>query len=255
MERVLDGKVAIVTGVGRMNSIGTAYARGLAEAGASVVVADIQADGAKAVAGALSDHDHRVVATSVDVTDPASIRAMAGYAIDQLGGIDILVNNAALMVELSWAPVIDTPLDEWNRVLAVNTTGALVCAQAVVPSMRERGGGKIINQVSAGAFPPVSLYGITKLALVALTVTLAKELGPSNINVNAIAPGMVKSESGIKLTPEGAPITEMVEQTVAMRARGEPGELVPALLLLASAAGDWITGQTIHVDGGWVLRT
>jgi NAD(P)-dependent dehydrogenase (short-subunit alcohol dehydrogenase family) len=136
----------------------------------------------------------------------------------------------------------------------VNVTGALNCAQALVPQMRERGGGKIVNQLSGGAFPAQSLYGVSKLALLGLTTTLARQLGRDKINVNAIAPGNVMSDAGKLLTPDDSPFVKLLEATVAMRVRGEPDELVGALLLLCSSAGDWITGQTLHVDGGWVIR-
>jgi NAD(P)-dependent dehydrogenase (short-subunit alcohol dehydrogenase family) len=251
----LDGKVAIVTGAGgRGNSIGRAYAKGLARAGAAVVVADLNGEGAEAVAGEIVSEGGKAIAVQVDITDPASVQEMARIAGDTLGGVDILVNNAALMAELSSVPALDTPLDEWNKILAVNLTGALNCAKAVVPLMRARGGGKIVNQVSGGAFPAVSVYGISKLALVGLTTTLARQLGREKINVNAIAPGNTTSDAGRQLVPDDSPFIKFLEMTVAMRARGEPDELVGSLLLLCSSAGDWITGQVIHVDGGWVLR-
>jgi NAD(P)-dependent dehydrogenase (short-subunit alcohol dehydrogenase family) len=146
------------------------------------------------------------------------------------------------------------PLDEWNRIMTVNVTGALICAQAVVPQMRKRGGGRIVNQVSGGAFPAVSIYGISKLALVGLTTTLARQLGRERIAVNAIAPGNTTSDAGKLLTPDDSPFIKFLEMNVAMRVRGAPDELVGTLLLLCSQAGAWITGQVIHVDGGWVLR-
>jgi NAD(P)-dependent dehydrogenase (short-subunit alcohol dehydrogenase family) len=218
------------------------------------VVADLNGEGAEAVAGEIVSEGGKAIAVQVDITDPASVQEMARIAGDTLGGVDILVNNAALMAELSSVPALDTPLDEWNKILAVNLTGALNCAKAVVPLMRARGGGKIVNQVSGGAFPAVSVYGISKLALVGLTTTLARQLGREKINVNAIAPGNTTSDAGRQLVPDDSPFIKFLEMTVAMRARGEPDELVGSLLLLCSSAGDWITGQVIHVDGGWVLR-
>jgi NAD(P)-dependent dehydrogenase (short-subunit alcohol dehydrogenase family) len=136
----------------------------------------------------------------------------------------------------------------------VNLTGALNCVQAIVPLMRERGAGKIVNQVSGGAFPALSVYGISKLALVGLTTTLARQLGREKITVNAIAPGNTMSDAGKLLTPDDSPFVKMLEATVALRVRGQPDELVGTLLLLCSSAGDWITGQVMHVDGGWILR-
>ena len=251
----LAGKVAIVTGAGgRGNSIGRAYALGLANAGAAVVVADINEEGAGAVAAEINAAGGTAIGVRVDITDPASVTAMVDAATTAFGGVDILVNNAALMAELGTLHVADVSLQEWNRILNVNLTGALICAQAVIPSMRARGGGRIVNQTSGGAFPATSIYGIGKLALVGLTTTLAKQLGKEGINVNAIAPGNVTSDAGRMLVPEESPFIKFLEMTVASRPRGSPEELVGALLLLCSDAGAWITGQVIHIDGGWVIR-
>jgi NAD(P)-dependent dehydrogenase (short-subunit alcohol dehydrogenase family) len=251
----LDGKVAIVTGAGgRGNGIGAAYALGLAAAGASVVVADLNEAGAQAVAGEIIAAGGRAIAVGADITNVDQVAAMAKAATDVFGGIDILVNNAALMLELGQLDVADIALDRWNQVLNVNLTGALICAQACIPSMRARGGGRIINQVSGGAFPALSVYGISKLALTGLTTTMAKQLGKDNITVNAIAPGNVTSEAGSTLVPAGSPFAQYLAMNVCTRPQGAPDELVGTLLLLCSQAGDWITGQTINVDGGWVLR-
>lgn len=251
----LQGKVAVVTGAGgRGNSIGRAYAMGLAGAGANVVVADLNAEGAKRVAEEIKEAGGKAIAVGVDIANPQSVAKMANAAVDAFGGVDILVNNAALMLELRHTSAVDIPIDEWNRIMAVNVTGALNCAQAIVPIMRKRGSGKIVNQLSGGAFPAISIYGISKLALVGLTTTLARQLGHEKINVNAIAPGNTMSDAGRQLTPDDSPFVKFLEASVAMRVRGEPDELVGTLLLLCSPAGDWITGQVIHVDGGWILR-
>lgn len=251
----LDGKVAVVTGAGgRGNSIGRAYATGLAAAGAQVVVADLNEEGAAAVCAEITAGGGQAISVRVDITDPKSVAAMAAAARDAFGGVDILVNNAALMAELKSERAVDISLEEWNRIMNVNVTGALLCAQAMVPLMRERGGGKIVNQTSGGAFPAISIYGISKLALVGLTTTLARQLGRENINVNAIAPGNTASDAGKLLTPDDSPFIKFLEASVAMRVRGTPDELVGTLLLLCSSAGDWITGQVFHVDGGWVIR-
>jgi NAD(P)-dependent dehydrogenase (short-subunit alcohol dehydrogenase family) len=252
MQITLDGKVAIVTGAA--GGIGSVYARALAEAGASVVVADLHEDGAKKVAGQLADEGRAAIGVAVDITDVASALAMADAAREAFGGVDILVNNAALMAELPQVPLTSYPLDWWDRTLRVNVTGALICTQAVVPSMRERGGGKIINQSSGGAFTGGSAYGVSKLALVGLTVALASELGRARINVNAIAPGMVETDAGFRSSPRDNPWRKHMEQIVVMQPYGQPTDLVGALLFLASPASDWVTGQTINVDGGWIMR-
>ena len=251
----LDGKVAVVTGAGgRGNSIGRAYALGFANAGASVVVADLNEAGAKAVAEEIVAAGGQAIGVAVDVADEASTLAMAAAAADAFGGVDILINNAGLMVDVSYDDLETVSLDAWNKAFAVNTTGPLLCARAVTPSMRARGGGSIVNQTSGGAFPATSLYGITKLALVGLTTSLAKRYGKDGITCNAIAPGNVRSDAGKMLAPDDSPFIQFLEMTCATRARGEPDELVGAAILLCSQAGAWITGQVIHIDGGWVMR-
>jgi NAD(P)-dependent dehydrogenase (short-subunit alcohol dehydrogenase family) len=253
MNLSLDGKVAIVTGA-RPGGIGAAYARGLAQAGAAVVVADVDGEGAAAMAADLGGEGHRAIGVRTDITDPASTQAMAEAAAQAFGGIDILVNNAALMAEIPQVPTEKLSLDWWNRVMAVNLTGAFLCCQAVIPAMRARGGGRIINQASGGAFIPRNAYGVSKLGVVGLTVVLAKELGPDKITVNAIAPGFVTSDAGKIIAPEDSPFRQYLKQNVYMREIGEPNDLVGPLLFLASDAGGWMTGQTLNVDGGWVMR-
>lgn len=257
MAGVLDGKVALVTGAGGSNGIGRCYAKTLGDAGAAVVIVDIDEAGAKKVATDLAGDGIRTLGLAGDVTDSASMHQVVAEASSELGGIDILVNNAALMADVSKEALVDYPIDEWNQIFAVNVTGVVVCCQAVVASMRARGGGKIVNQSSAAAFPPASPYGISKLAVAGVTIALARQLGRDNICVNAIAPGLVDTEAGFRLAPEGSVIRQRRQQAAALQAKafGMPEDLAGALLLLTTPAGDWITGQTISVDGGWVMRT
>ena len=216
----LDGKTAIVTGAGgRGNSIGRAYALGLSAAGASVIVADLNGPGATTVAEEITAAGRRAVAVAVDITRADEVAAMVEAGVSAFGGVDILVNNAALMLEVGSPQAADVPLDQWNRLLDVNVTGALMCIQAVVPHMRKRGGGHIVNQVSGGACPAVSIYGVSKLALIGLTTTLAKQLGGQGINVNAIAPGNAMSEPGAKLVPPGSPFAQFLAMNVCTRPR------------------------------------
>ncbi len=254
---LLEGKVAIVTGAGaRERSIGAAYAHGLANAGASVVVADLSAEGAAKVAAEITRNKGKAIGVQVDITKEESVKAMVAAAVKAFGGVDILVNNAALMAELDFqTPFIETSLENWNKTFAVNTTGAFLCAKAVAPSMRARGGGKIVNQVSYGAYPALGLYGITKIALVGLTTTLANQLGKDKINVNAIAPGHVNTAAGLSLVPEGSPMDAFLNARVSVHLRDDPEALVGPLMLLVSPAGDWMTGQVLHVDGGLVMGT
>lgn len=251
----LTGKIAIVTGAGgRGNSIGRAYAIALANAGAAVVVADLNGEGAAKVAQEITAAGGKAYAVQVDITDTASVAAMAQAAQAEFGGVDILVNNAALMVEITDKPAIQIDKARFDKGIAVNLWGALNCSQVLAPLMAARGGGSIINQVSAGAFPAQSFYGVTKIALVGLTTTLATELGGQGIRVNAIAPGMTKSDAGLSLTPDDSPLVQFIEAKTPIQGRDTPDALCGALLLLASDAGRWMTGQVLNVDGGWVMR-
>jgi NAD(P)-dependent dehydrogenase (short-subunit alcohol dehydrogenase family) len=247
----LDGKVAIVTGAAA-GGIGEAYAAALVDAGASVVCADIDASRAEAAATVIGE---RAVAVTVDIGDAESVQAMVTSAVDAFGGVDILVNNAALMEQIVADQFSSITVERWEQILRVNVTGALLCSQAVVPAMERRGGGAIVNQSSGGAWAQPSVYSLTKLAVVALTQGLATELGAKKIRVNAIAPGFTTSNAGRRLVPDDSPFRQMLALNAPLRAFGAPDELCGALLLLASDAGAWITGQTLNVDGGWVMRT
>jgi NAD(P)-dependent dehydrogenase (short-subunit alcohol dehydrogenase family) len=248
----LSGKVAVITG--GAGSIGTVYGRALCDAGASVVLADLDEAVTAKAADEIVGGSGKAVGVAVDVTDVDSTRAMAASAIEAFGGIDILVNNAAIMRELPPYGLSNMPVDEWDKVMNVNLRGPLLCTQAVVPSMTERGGGRIVNGLSAGAFTPGGIYGVSKYALYSLTANLASELGPRGINVNAIAPGLVAAESGYVSLAEDSPIRTALEAGIPGKKSGPPEDLVGTLLLLVSKAGDWINGQSISVDGGWVMR-
>ncbi len=248
----LGGKVAVVTG--GAGGIGREYGRALAGAGAAVTVADLDADGAAAAAAELRAEGARAIGVELDVTSAESATAMAAEVEAELGGIDILVNNAALMAEIPQVPLIEFPLTWWERVMRVNLTGPLICAQACVPSMIARGGGRIINQSSSGAFVNGRPYGISKLALISLTHGLARDLGEHRITVNAIAPGAIETEAALALHPHGSPWRERMREITPIALDGQPRDLVGALIFLASPAGDWVTGQCLNVDGGWIMR-
>ena len=247
----LKGKAAIVTGAA--GGIGRAYARGLAEAGAAVVLADIRGDAAAEQAAALAADGYDAIGIQVDVTSEESTLAMARQTAERFGSVDILVNNAALMAEVMTAGQLTTiPLDMWHRTLDVNLTGPFLCTRAVVPYMKEKGYGKIINQSSGGAWLGGAHYGLTKLGIVSMTISLAKELAKSGIRVNAIAPGWTNTEAGNSTTsPE---VRAAVARSIPFPF-GEPEDLVGGLVYLASAASDWVTGVTLNIDGGWITRT
>ncbi|MDE3075121.1 MAG: SDR family oxidoreductase [Chloroflexota bacterium] len=255
MSKTLEGQIAVVTG--GAGGIGEAYARGLAGAGAAVVIADLNSDGAENAAAKLRSEGFAAMPFTLDVTSPESAQAMVEEVRKRLGGpVDILVNNAALMSEIPKDSLLNVSLDWWDKVMTVNVKGPLVCARAVVPGMKEKGSGKIINQASAAGFLPGPVYRLSKHAVVSLTAGLAVELGPHNINVNAIAPGLIQSEAGFRSAGGLNTPQRTARYSAIPHARPDrpPTDLVGTLLLLASPAGDFINGQTINVDGGWVIR-
>lgn len=248
----LAGKVAIVTGSAR--GIGRAYAERLAELGAHVVVADINEPGAKEAAGELEAKGFAATSHVVDISDPVSAKALAASTVDQLGAIDILVNNAALYAGLQWAVAEDVDLSYWKRMVDVNISGMFYMCRAVIPTMRAQERGKIVNQASGAAYlaAPLALhYCVTKAAAITMTKVLAKELGEDNINVNAIAPGIIGTEATQSSVPEV--MQEMVVESSALKRAGTPADLLGVLEFLCTAASDYMTGQTLVVDGGIVL--
>ena len=248
----LTGKVAVITG--GAGSIGVVYGRALCDVGASVVLADLNGTAAESEAAKLTADGFPAIGVEVDVTDLSSAQRMAAAAIDAFGGVDILVNNAAIMTDLPRYSLTEMPVEEWDRVFNVNLRGPLLCTQAVVDSMTSRGGGRIVNGLSAGAFMAGGIYGVSKLGLHALTANLATELGPRNINVNAIVPGLIESESGFASLPKDSPMRVALAASIPGQKSGPPEDLVGTLLLLCSEAGRWITGQSYSVDGGWIMR-
>jgi 3-oxoacyl-[acyl-carrier protein] reductase len=245
-----DGKVAIVTGAGQ--GIGEGYAKGLAAEGASVVVAEINDAQGSRVAGEIEKAGGKAKFVRVDVASPESTRAMAKAAVEAFGGIDYLVNNAAIYHGMQIAPLISVDWEYYKRFMDVNMNGALLCVRACYESMAKRGGGAIINQSSTAAWMSIGYYGIAKLGLNGLTQSLARELGPMKIRVNAIAPGPTDTEATRTIVPEVI-LKQILSQMPLSRA-GTPNDLVGACLFLLSDAAAWITGQVLNVDGGQIMR-
>jgi NAD(P)-dependent dehydrogenase (short-subunit alcohol dehydrogenase family) len=241
----LEGKVAVVTGAAQ--GIGKAIADGLAREGARIVVADL--DRAEDAASAYPDG----VGLTVDVASEAEVERMVAEAVDRCGSIDVLVNNAGLYASLAMRPFTEIPLEEWNRVMEVNVASMFLTCRAVVPVMRERGGGKIVNISSGTPFRGVPFllhYVTSKGAIVALTRALAKELGKDGIHVNCVAPGFTMSD-GVKAHPEV--IEKLRDVSVAARTiqRDQvPEDVVGAVVFLCSPTADFVTGQTMVIDGG-----
>ena len=245
----LKDRVAIVTGGGR--GIGRAYCFGLAKEGAAVVVADLAAGDAAAVAGEITAGGGRAIAVGVDISEAASTQGMARAAAEAFGGVDILVNNAAMFANLTRAAWDQFSPPEWDRVMAVNVRGPWLTCLAVVPLMRRLGKGKIIIFGSSAIFTGDSRlvhYVTSKAAVMGLTRALARELGAENICVNCLHPGQTMSGTNDAMTPP-----EYVEAVKARRSLKRvqvSADLVGTLLYLASDDSDFVTGQSIVVDGG-----
>ena len=244
-----SGKVAIVTGAAQ--GIGEAYARALAGAGAAVVIADISADAGQQVADHICAGGGTAAFVRTDVSDPESARAMAALAADRFGGIDYLVNNAAIYGTMRFDLLLSVDWDYYKRFMGVNMDGALACTRACYRAMADRGGGAIVNQSSTAAWLYSSFYGLAKVGVNGLTQQLAHELGGMGIRVNAIAPGPTDTAATRAVT--GGVARDMVK-SLALKRMGQPADLVGACLFLLSDDAAWITGQILNVDGGQVFR-
>ena len=244
-----DGRVVVVTGGGI--GLGEAFSRGFAEAGAQVVVADIADEAAQGVAGEINGF-----AVHTDVSDESSTKAMAKAAHDKYGRIDILINNAALWTAiLPMKPWDEIPVEEWDRVMAVNVKGYFLAARAVFPYMQEKGWGRIVNLSSNTALsgvPGILHYVTSKGAAIGFTRALAREVGGDGITVNAITPGLTSTE-GVKAHYSN----ELLESRITARSihrQQQPEDLVGAVMFLASDAAGFITGAVFPVDGGTTAR-
>lgn len=246
-----DDKVAIVTGAAQ--GIGAAYARALAAEGAAVVVADKNNDGGEAVVKEITANGGTAAFCSVDVSDPDSATELARFTADRLGGIDYLVNNAAIYGEMKLDLLLTVDWDYYKRFMSVNFDGALLCTRAVAPYMTERGGGAIVNQSSTAAWVYSGFYGLAKVGINGLTQQLAHELGGSGIRINALAPGPTDTEATRTVTPSSI-VRDMVNG-LALKRMGTPADMTGACLFLLSDEAGWITGHILNVDGGQVIRS
>ena len=250
--RDLSGRVVIVTGGAQ--GIGRRYAQACAAAGAVPVIADINGNAARRVADEIAQGQGRALAIEVDVSDPAATERMSATVLERLGRIDVLINNAAIFSTLAMRPFDQIPLDEWDRVLRVNTTGPYLCVRAVAPAMRKAGWGRIINiaTTSVAVGTPNYLHYVTsKSALFGMTNALAREQGKDGVTVNCIVPGPTLTE-----VPRQSFNADSQARIVAMQCvpRGEtPDDIVGLALFLASPAASFVTGQSIAVNGGLTL--
>lgn len=256
----LKDRVAIITG--GAHGIGKHYAVAMGSEGAAVTVADIDQEAAEATAKQLQEQGYKAIGLETDVSNPESTMQMAETTAERFGRIDILVNNAAILGRLKVArvPFYELELEEWNRVLSVNLTGAFLCCQAVFPYMKAQGAGKIINVSTNGFFSGHANYVhyvASKAGIIGMTRSIARELGEFNINVNCIAPGATVAED-----PSDKEAFERRVERIRMRSLPKkcikrvpfPQELIGAVVFLASSDSDFITGQTIVIDGGEVMH-
>lgn len=244
-----ENKVAVVTGAGQ--GIGETYARRLAAEGARVVIAELNEDQGKRVAAEIGA---AAIFVKTDVSDPASCGALADAAKAAFGGVDYLVNNAAIFAGMRYEPLLTVDLDYYMKFMAVNLHGALFVTRAIVPLMDGRAGAAIVNQSSTAAYLSGSVgayYGISKLGTNGLTMSLAAELGPKGIRVNGVAPGPTLTDA-MRQVDEKV-IAGIIGQMPLGRL-GDTNEQADAVLFLLSDAASFITGQTICVDGGMIRK-
>jgi NAD(P)-dependent dehydrogenase (short-subunit alcohol dehydrogenase family) len=249
----LEDRVAIVTGGAR--GIGRETSEMLAGAGARVAVADLDKVAAEAAAAAMVAAGFRAFAIAVDVADEASVDVMVRATLEKEGRVDILINNAGIAIR---RPTVELALADWDRVVAVNMTGAFLCARAAARPMIANGGGAIVNVASifgmsgGGLYPNVS-YQATKGAIVNMTRALAVEWAPQGLRVNAVAPTYVRTDltAGILKDPE---LVARIEAMTPMRNLAEPRDVAAAIAFLVSPAAAMITGHVLAVDGGFLAQ-
>jgi NAD(P)-dependent dehydrogenase (short-subunit alcohol dehydrogenase family) len=244
-----SGKVVIVTGSG--GGIGEGYARACADRGMHVVIAELNEEAGRRVAGEINSKGGSALFIETDVASETSANACAARAEEEFGGIDYLVNNAAIFGAMKAESYLTVDLEYLQRFMNVNMHGCLMMTRATVDSMASRGGGAIVNQSSTAAWMAAGYYGVAKLAVNGITQSLARELGPRNIRINAIAPGPTDTEA---LRQTASAHIEQLLRTMPLSRLGTPEDLAEALLFLLSDEASWITGQILNVDGGQLMR-
>ena len=243
------GRSVLITGGGK--GLGKVYAEEFAKAGAHVVAADIDIKAAEAVATSLCELGLSAFGLGVDVANEESTKSMAQAALDRFGTINVLINNASLMSVLPRRSWLEIPVDEWDRVMAVNLRGMFLCCRAVFPAMQAQRRGKIVNISSSRVWegaPNRLHYTTSKAGVIGLTRALAREVGEFGITVNALTPGMTQSETQVT-SSSGNYLAARIAGRAIERIQ-VPADLVGAVMFLSSPASDFMTGQTINVDGG-----
>jgi 3-oxoacyl-[acyl-carrier protein] reductase len=255
MSSVLEDKVAIITGAGR--GLGRAFALRYAEEGARLLLPDISLERSEGVAKEIRGKGGEAVAMEADISDEKATKKMAEKVMQQYGRVDILLNNAAIWYGLNMTPWDTWTVEEWDRIFGVNVRGTWLCCKAIAPLMIKQSKGKIINVASNVAKVPAAQlflpYSCSKGAVYTLTHALARALGSSGINVNAIAPGYTASEASLAQT-DSEKIFEIATSEQSIQKRLQPADLVGTAVFLASAESDFISGQVIFIDAGTVIQ-
>ena len=245
----LNGQIAVVTG--GANGIGKAITCALAVAGAVVIIADVNEDSGNQVCEELAASGYKSEFVRADVTDSKSVEELMHYVVEKYGAINVLVNNAGI---LSDAQITDISDQDWERLMAVNLTGVFYCCRAAVRYMRLKNSGKIINIASTGGKQGFPLAGVhycaSKGGIMALTRQLAMQVSPGGIRVNAVAPGTTETEM-IKNRSEEK--RKLIISKIPIGRLGQPEDTAAAVLFLASKAGNFISGETVDVNGGMYM--
>lgn len=243
-------KVVVVTGAAQ--GIGEAYAKALAAEGAKVVVADVNGEAGQQVAKQIEADGGTAMFVTCDVSSHESAAALVEQVVAAYGGIDHLINNAAIYGAMEFNLLVSVDWDYYRKFMSVNMDGALVMTRAVYPEIAKRGGGAIVNQSSTAAYLYSGFYGLAKAAINSLTQQLAHELGGQKIRVNAIAPGPTATEA--TKIQAGDAAKDIVRNSLAIKRMGSVDDMVGAALFLLSDDASWVTGQILAVDGGQTFR-
>jgi 3-oxoacyl-[acyl-carrier protein] reductase len=249
----VSGLSVIITGGGK--GIGKVYAEEFAKAGARVAAADIDVEAANDVAQSLKQANLETIGLSVDIASEQSVNAMIATVLERYGAVDVLVNNASLMSTLPRRSWLEIPVEEWDRVMAVNLRGMFLTCRAAFPAMKAQRRGKIVNISSSRVWegtPNRLHYTTSKAGVIGFTRALAREVGEVGITVNAVTPGMTQSETQVASSSGNYLATRIAGRAIE-RAQF-PADLVGAVMFLSSAASDFMTGQTINVDGGKMMH-
>jgi 3-oxoacyl-[acyl-carrier protein] reductase len=247
----LDGRVAIVTGGG--GGLGSGICPALAAAGAAVAVAGRTKGKLEDVAASVNATGGRAIAVEADIADSASVAAMMERVVSELGGIDILVNNAAVYHRKPWTEITEA---DWDQVLDTNLKGYYLCARAAYPFLKDSGRGRVINVASItffGGVPFLLDYVASKGGIVGFTRALAREVGPDGITVNTLSPGAFPTDAE-KIHPDQEGYNRAILEAQSIKRRGTPQDVGNLVTFLASDAASFITGQLIQIDGGWMMH-